>query len=133
MCIRDSPWGRPFMNLIFLEVSRPCLVVATTLVFQLAHNLRITSPSQTEACVRQSLRITTHDRRSRRLCARQSMPYLNSVCLSGSSALLLYRLASYPSYRNTLISLLFAGLPSDHNDQTIIHNPSDHNYCIVLY
>ena len=43
---KASPFGSPFMNLIFLEVSRPCLVVATTLVFQLAHNLRITSPSQ---------------------------------------------------------------------------------------
>ena len=27
---KASPWGSPFMNLIFLEVSRPCLVVATT-------------------------------------------------------------------------------------------------------
>ena len=41
---KASPWGSPFMNLIFLEVSRPCLVVATTLVFQLAHNLRMTLP-----------------------------------------------------------------------------------------
>ena len=40
---KASPWGSPFMNLIFLEVSRPWLVVATTLVFQLAHNL---PPSQ---------------------------------------------------------------------------------------
>ena len=44
---KASPWGSPFMNLTFLEGSRPRLVVAATLVFQLAHNLRITSPSQT--------------------------------------------------------------------------------------
>ena len=30
----------------------------------------------------------------------------NSVCLSGNPALLLYRLASYPSNRNTLISII---------------------------
>ena len=44
---KASPWGSPFTNVIFLEVSRPCLAVATTLVFQLPHSLRITSPSQT--------------------------------------------------------------------------------------
>ena len=43
---KAPPWGSPFMTLIFLEVSRPCLVVATTLVFQLAHNLHRPSPSQ---------------------------------------------------------------------------------------
>ena len=31
---------------------------------------------------------------------------LNSVCLSGNPALLLYRLASYPSNRNTLIPII---------------------------
>ena len=36
-------------------------------------------------------------------CARQPKPCFNSVCLSGSAALLLYRTASYPTlYRNTL-------------------------------
>ena len=36
-------------------------------------------------------------------CARQPKPCFNSVCLSGSAALLLYPTASYPTlYRNTL-------------------------------
>ena len=36
-------------------------------------------------------------------CPRQPKPCFNSVCLSGSAALLLYRTASYPTlYRNTL-------------------------------
>ena len=36
-------------------------------------------------------------------CARQPKPCFNSVCLSGSPALLLYRSASYPAlYRNTV-------------------------------
>ena len=29
---KATPWGRPCMNLIFAEVSLPCLVVATSLV-----------------------------------------------------------------------------------------------------
>ena len=35
---RASPWGRPFRNLIGSDVSGPCFVVATTLVFQLLLN-----------------------------------------------------------------------------------------------
>ena len=79
------------MNLIFLEVSRPCVVVATAPVFLLAHNLCMTLPSQTGKPV-----YVSH-------CARQPKPCFNSVCLSGSAALLLYRTASYPTlYGNTL-------------------------------
>ena len=35
---RASPWGRPLRNLIGSDVSRPCFVVATAIVFQLLLN-----------------------------------------------------------------------------------------------
>ena len=40
-----SPGCKPLLNLIGSEVSRPCLVVTTILVFQLLHNLPMVSPN----------------------------------------------------------------------------------------
>ena len=45
---RVSPWGRPLRNLIDSDISRPCFLVATTIVLRLLLNFSTVLDNQTE-------------------------------------------------------------------------------------